>query len=171
MSAEGPQEMQGRLEELLARKSQLLSELDQINREIAEIEGASTASGRFNEYPRIVTELPGVAERQREVLLRLAGLAGNKTVLSTEVFKNQRYLCVDIGTHTFTFNSLQLDQTERVAKLLKEKLLTSTRAFSAVIRANSSLVGVKLQVVIALSGLQAYAAIFGTKLDRKWIQR
>ena len=80
-------------------------------------------------------------------LLEYAHRALGGANLGHATFRREDYLVVDLGRDSNIYNTLQLNQSQRVARILNERLLGPLKEASAALD-GTSLAGVRLELVI-----------------------
>jgi hypothetical protein len=81
-----------------------------------------------------VGPLAGVAPNMQRVLLEFAHKAARGARLSSIQFKNRTYMVVDLGIDRAIYNDARLNQTQRLAKVVNDRLLLIAKAFAAPVR-------------------------------------
>lgn len=71
----------------------------------------------------------------------------NKESITAGTYKGKSYLSVDLGDSGDVYNSLRLDQSARVARVINEKYLSLIKTFSSVAE-QAGIEGIKLTAVI-----------------------
>jgi len=96
-------------------------------------------------------ELATVSAEQRLALLNLAsssaGTIGVRGV-ARETYKERAYFAVDLNGDGLMYNTLQLGESQRVARVMNERLFGILKAFGAALKASPDLYGIKLRVEI-----------------------
>lgn len=80
----------------------------------------------------------------KKTVVIFAHATANGTKVGDEKYKDQAYLVVDLGSHNEVFNSLQLNRSQRVARIVDDRLLDVLKAFGRTIDNVASAHGVKL---------------------------
>lgn len=111
--------------------------------EEARAEGYAALSAHFFTGP-----LADLSDTTKQALLRFADLVANGTTIGSTVFKEKLFLVVDLGTDENVYNELKLNQSQRVAEVMNERLLAILKAFAKQIEGNSKLYGLKLELSI-----------------------
>ncbi len=88
-----------------------------------------------------MAELPEAAKLQ----LFLASLNSGAERLSSETYKGKIYLVVKMSEGANIYNSIRLNQSARVAKLVNEELLDLLKKFGSSLPDNGNLYGIKLE--------------------------
>lgn len=102
--------------------------------------------------------LAAIPRDRQLLLLSFAHLTAEGTTIGNASFKDNAYLAVDLGEDPNVYNTLQLNQTQRVAKIVNERLLVVIKAFAAPAQGAAPLHGLKLQLRIPYKDfLQQYA--------------
>ncbi len=74
-----------------------------------------------------------LAEMPQEIkktVVQFAHATANGTKVGDAEYKDQAYLAVDLGSHNEVFNSLQLNRSQRVARIVDDRLLDVLKASS-----------------------------------------
>jgi len=90
-------------------------------------------------------ELANLSEEKKKTLVVFAHVAANGTTVGSTIYKDGLYLFVDLGSDTSVYNSLQLNQSQRVAKVINDKLLAVLKAFAKPVEDVPEVYGVKLK--------------------------
>ena len=92
--------------------------------------------------------LSAVAPESRQLLLLFAHATAAGTGISHEQFRGEEYLVVDLGADSNVYNTLQMNQTQRIARILNDRLLNVLKAFAEPVRDVEVVFGVKLDFEI-----------------------
>ena len=92
--------------------------------------------------------LSAVAPESRQLLLLFADATAAGTGISHEQFRGEEYLVVDLGADSNVYNTLQMNQTQRIARILNDRLLNVLKAFAEPVRDVEVVFGVKLDFEI-----------------------
>ena len=91
-------------------------------------------------------------------LVRFAHLSASGTTMSSETYKGNTYLVVDLGRDTNVYNELRLNQSARLARVMNDKLLAILKAFAKPVEGAAEVYGLKLEYRIPhKSFLEEYA--------------
>ena len=80
--------------------------------------------------------------------MQFAHITANGTTMSSEVYRGEAYLGVDLGRDTSVYNELQLNQSARIARAMNDKLLTILKAFALPVQDVDAVYGLKLEFKI-----------------------
>jgi hypothetical protein len=89
--------------------------------------------------------LSSLSTPQRLLLVTFAHITASGTTISSEEYRGNLYLVVDLGRDTSVYNDLQLNQSARVARVTSDKLLTILKAFAKPVEGVSAIHGLKLK--------------------------
>ena len=92
--------------------------------------------------------LSSVAEGERLALVKLASASGRGYGIDSERYKDKMYLAVDLFSDDTVYNSLRLNESQRLSEAMTKSLLTVLKAFAAPLRASAAIDGVKLKTSI-----------------------
>ena len=92
--------------------------------------------------------LAALADSTKNEILRWADVVARGTTIGSTVFKEKLYLVVDLGTDGSVYNDLKLNQSQRIATIMNDRLLLILKAFAKQIEGSSSLHGLKLELII-----------------------
>jgi hypothetical protein len=92
--------------------------------------------------------LAGLSEDQRATILLYAQVTAGGIAISSETFRGQTYVAVDLGTDSSTYNDLRFTQSSLVAHLFNERLLRLLKGFAGTVRGVDGLYGLKLALKI-----------------------
>lgn len=94
------------------------------------------------------TPLAGLSDAQKHALCVFANVTANGTKMGSVTYKDNLYLLVDLGLDTSVYNDLKLNQSQRVAHVLNERLLTVLKAFALPVKDTKDVYGLKLEMII-----------------------
>jgi hypothetical protein len=94
------------------------------------------------------TPLSNLPEKQKLALCAFANITANGTTMGSTTYKENLYLLVDLGSDTSVYNDLKLNQVQRVARILNERLLTVLKAFTIPVKDELGIFGLKLEFQI-----------------------
>jgi len=92
-----------------------------------------------------VGPLADLPDPTKQVLLTFADLTAKGTRIGSVTFKEKLYLVIDLGETGAVYNDLKLNQAQRVALVVNERLLTILKAFAAPVREATNIQGLKLE--------------------------
>jgi hypothetical protein len=110
------------------------------------------------------TPLAALTEEQKRALCRFADVTAKGTKMGAVTYKDNLYLLVDLGSDTNVYNDLKLNQAQRVAYVINERLLTVLKAFAMPVKDTKEVYGLKLEMVIPHRSFLRETAI--PELDR-----
>jgi hypothetical protein len=117
------------------------------------------------------TPLAGLSEEKKLLLCTYANITAKGITMGSEVYKDNLYLLIDLGPSSAVYNELKLNQVQRVALVLNERLLTVLKDFTVPVKDEMNIFGLKLEFAIphrsfanenaepALDKLEIYAPI------------
>ena len=111
-------------------------------RAIRERLAARTAATLF------VDDLASVPEAKRMAVLKSVGDAGATAVKKT-VYREAPYLELDLGTHDDVFNTIQLNRTQRVARVVLDRLIPAARKVEESLAGVDPIAGIALKLSVA----------------------
>ena len=88
--------------------------------------------------------LADMPRETKKAVVLFAHATANGTKVGDDEYKGMGYLAVDLGTHNEVFNSLQLNRSQRVARIVDDRLLDVLKTFVRIIDNVESAHGVKL---------------------------
>ena len=94
------------------------------------------------------TPLASLSDAQRHALCTFANVTAKGTKMGSVTYKEKVYLLVDLGLDTTIYNDLKLNQSQRVAYVLNENLLSVLKAFAMPVREAKEVYGLKLEMII-----------------------
>jgi hypothetical protein len=94
------------------------------------------------------TPLAGLSDSQKMALCMFANVTANGTKLGSVTYKENLYLFIDIGSDGNVYNDLKLNQVQRVAHVINERLLAVLKAFTIPVKDEMKIYGLKLEFVI-----------------------
>jgi hypothetical protein len=94
------------------------------------------------------TPLAGLTEPQKLALCTFANVTAKGTKMGSVKYKDNLYLLVDLGFDENIYNDLKLNQPQRVAHVLNERLLTVLKAFALPVADAKDVHGLKLEITI-----------------------
>ena len=114
---------------------------------------AEASAYRDEAYARIAGvlfrgPLQDVLPEAQQRLLLFAHMTASGTGISHERFRDEDYLAIDLGTDDNVYNTLQLNQSQRVARIMNDRLLNVLKAFADPVREVDAIHGVKLDLRI-----------------------
>ena len=112
------------------------------------------------------TPLATLSDGQKRALCMYANVTANGTKIGCLTYKENLYLTVDIGRDSNVYNDLKLNQVQRVAKVLNERLLAVLKAFTIPVKDEMNIYGLKLEMLIPHKNfLDENTAAFTDKLE------
>lgn len=115
----------------------------------------------FNDTP-----LATLPEDRKSALVLFAHLTAKGTTMGTITYKDNVYFRVDVGTDDNVYNELKLNQSQRVSRVLTERLLTLLKAFAAPVAGVKEVYGLKIEMGIPhKSFADQYASASVDKLE------
>jgi hypothetical protein len=113
-----------------------------------------------------VGPLADLSDATQHLLLTFAELTAKGTRIGSVTFKDKLYLLIDLGEDGSVYNDLKLNQAQRTALVLNERLLVILKAFAAPVREASNIQGLKLEYnVLHRSFANQYAEPEHDKLE------
>jgi len=94
------------------------------------------------------TPLASLTDSQKHDLCMFANVTANGSKMGAVTNKDNLYLLVDIGRDTVVYNDLKLNQVQRVAKIINERLLAVLKAFTIPVKDELNIFGLKLEFLI-----------------------
>ncbi len=104
------------------------------------------------------TPLAGLADDKKHALVFFAHMTANGTTMGSVSYKDNLYLLVDLGSDSSVYNDLRMNQSQRVAHVLNERLLAVLKSFAKVVADVKGIYGLKLQMEIPHKSFLATAA-------------
>lgn len=92
--------------------------------------------------------LASVPAEKKRLLVTYAHVTANGTSLTSETYKNNLYMVVDLGRDTSVYNDLRFSQSTLLAHVMNEKLLVILKAFAKPVEDAPQLHGLKLEYEI-----------------------
>jgi hypothetical protein len=92
--------------------------------------------------------LASVAGPEQLALVKLAHVTAKGIGLTAESYKDNTYLAVDLEDDGNVYNTLKLNEGQRLSKVINERLLSLVKAFAVPLKTSSLIYGVKLHTVI-----------------------
>jgi hypothetical protein len=129
----------GKAEELFPMVVATKDEIDAYRKETYKLLAAKFFEG---------TPLSNLSEEKKYKLCLFANVEANGTTMGSTTYKGNLYLLVDIGSDTSVYNEIKLNQVQRVAHILNERLLTVLKAFTIPIKDELGIYGLKLEFLI-----------------------
>jgi hypothetical protein len=93
-------------------------------------------------------DLASVPEEKRLAILKTAGDAGATGVKKT-TYREASYLELDLGTHADVFNTIQLNRTQRVARVVLEQLIPAARKIEESLAGVEPIAGIALTLAVS----------------------
>lgn len=99
--------------------------------------------------PGIFTEgWAAIPESNKIQLLRFLDLESKASRFYSEDYKGRRYLGVHVGGGDVVYNDLQLNQSQRIAKVINERVLSVLKGFARASSGADEVAGIKLEFVL-----------------------
>jgi hypothetical protein len=114
---------------------------DTAARTLAEKSAARVAEAVFT------GDLASVAPEKRLAVMKAAAGFGAGTMKRT-LYRDAPYLDVDLGDHENVFNTIQMDRTQRVARVTSEKLIPAARKLEETLSGVDAIAGVALTIAV-----------------------
>lgn len=108
------------------------------------------------------TPLAKLSDARKVALAAYAHATARGTTLGGETYKDNLYLVVDLGLYGSEYNSLRLNQQQRIARVINESMLVALKAFASVVADHQDVYGVKFMVGI---GHRPFTQTTGTEID------
>jgi|GEM_PF-1976037 hypothetical protein len=94
------------------------------------------------------TPLASLSDAQKNALCTFANITAAGTTMGSVIYKEKLYLSVDLGRDTQVYNDLRLNQVQRAAHVLNERLFLVLKAFAIPVKDVKDLYGLKLEMAI-----------------------
>ena len=94
------------------------------------------------------TPLADLDDAKKVTLVHFADLTANGATMGSVTYKENLYLFVDLGSDANVYNELKLNQAQRVATVLTDRLLTLLKAFAKPVADVKQVYGLKLEMQI-----------------------
>jgi hypothetical protein len=85
---------------------------------------------------------------KQQRLVTFAHITAQGTTMGSETYKEKLYLVVDVGEDENVYNELRMNQTQRVARVLNDRLLLTLKAFAKLVEDAKDIQGLKLELEI-----------------------
>lgn len=95
-----------------------------------------------------IDDLASVPEAKRMAVLTSVGNAGATSVKRT-IYREAPYLEMDLGAHEDVFNTIQLNRTQRVVRVVLERLIPAARKIEESLAGIDPITGIALKLTVS----------------------
>jgi hypothetical protein len=92
--------------------------------------------------------LSKIADEKKLALVSVAQDLGDTTTMGSESYKNNLFFVVNLGTDGSVYNTNRMNQSDRVSKVINDRLIAALKVVAKTLQETSGIYGVKLEVKI-----------------------